>query len=67
VIRHQVTNTLGKKSKLRAFIEEARGQKLTREELRPGGFDLESLLNLNVQLSMVHHTPENSDQVYANQ
>jgi hypothetical protein len=60
------TNTLSKKGKLRKFIEDTRGRALAREELRPGGLDLDALVGLNAQVNVVHRAAEGTDQVFAN-
>ena len=60
------TNTLSKKGKLRKFLEDTRGRALTKEELRPGGFDLDALIGLNAQVNVVHRTAEGTDAIFAN-
>jgi hypothetical protein len=52
--------------KLRKFIEDTRGRALTKEELRPGGFDLDTLVGLNAQVNIVHRAAEGTDAIYAN-
>lgn len=50
------TNSLGKKSLLRPFLEAWRGRKFTKEELEQ--FDLETLIGVNGQVQIIHTTDD---------
>lgn len=62
MVRQRFGMTLSSKGRLRPFLESWRGKKFTEDELK--GFDVETLIGVNVQLGIVHNAVEGK--IYAN-
>lgn len=63
IVGQRFNATLHEKGALRKFIVASRGRQFSDEEL--AGFDIESLIGTNVQITVIHNKAENGN-TYAN-